>query len=84
MNLGCDFCQYQSILEGDYNTPWYSQSWYDEPYTNFRLLEQPSKFYITTNGDNSQIWIVKEKSVGGKRFWTIDYKIQMTNITTDR
>jgi hypothetical protein len=81
-NFAMDFSTYQSIMEGTYETPWYNQHWFIQPYTNFRLSHYPSIFNITTNGDNSQIWIEKEKKVGNKIFWTIDYRIPMTNYTT--
>ena len=80
INLAKDFSTYQSIMEGTYDTPWYSQNWLREPYTNFRLSFYPSLFHIATNADHSQIWIEKEKKVGNKTFWTIDYKMQMTNV----
>lgn len=75
-----DFFSYQSILEGTYNTPWYSKNWLEEPYTNLRLIGAPTRVYATTNAIGSQMWIVREKTVGTKKFWTIDYKL---NITTN-
>lgn len=81
-NFLTDFFTYQSIMEGTYETPWYNQSWFREPYTNFRLSQYPSAFYLATNGDQSQIWIEKEKKVGDKIFWTVDYRIPMTNYMT--
>jgi hypothetical protein len=81
-NFITDFHEYQSIMEGTYETPWYNQSWFREPYTNFRLSQYPSAFHLATNGDQSQIWIEKEKKVGYKIFWTIDYRIPMTNYMT--
>lgn len=78
-NFLVDFSNYQEIFKGSYETPWYSQNWLKEPYTNFKLFGYPATFYVTTNGDASQIWIVKEKRVGNKIFWTVDYRMWLTN-----
>jgi hypothetical protein len=81
INFATDFSTYQSILEGNYKIPWYSQNWFKEPYTNFRLMGHEATFYLTTNACRSQVWLVKEIKINDKTFWTTDQRIEITNFT---
>ena|SRR6266404_1638850 len=75
--VGSDFIAYQSIMEGDYKTPWYNPSWLSQPYTNLRLSQYKSTYSVTTNDAGNQMWIVKETKVGDKKFWTVDYRYDL-------
>jgi hypothetical protein len=80
-NFAMDFSTYQSIFEGNYETPWYSPNWFKEPYTNFKLSEHEKEavFYVTTNACGSQIWLVKEVKIGDKAYWTTEQRMEITN-----
>lgn len=85
LNFIDDFSKYQSVMEGDYNTPWYNPNWRSSPYTNFRLSQHEARYKIQTNAVGDEMWIVKEITVGNKRFWTIDYRFSLLkNIPIER
>lgn len=77
MTVGADFLDYQSIMEGNYESPWYNSSWWSQPYTNYRLSQYEPTYEICTNASKNQMWIVKKVKVGDKEFWTIDYKYDL-------
>lgn len=77
LNLGKDFFDYQSIMEGNYETPWYSPNWFSQPYVNIRLAQFEATYEMTTNAAGNQMWVVKKVKVGDKEFWTIDYRYDL-------
>lgn len=77
MTVGADFLDYQSIMEGNYESPWYNPNWFVQPYTNYRLSQYKPAYEISTNAAKNQIWIVKKIKVGDKEFWTVDYRYDL-------
>jgi len=83
ISLFNDFCNYQSIMEGPYETPWYSESIIRQPYTNFRIAFHPSEFKVVTNACGSQTWVVKETMIGNKKYWTTRIRVNIQEKTLD-
>lgn len=65
-----DIVQFHSVQRGNYDTPWYDERWWVEPYTHFRILLADSNEHWTKNavGDD---WLVRETVINGKEWWTI-------------
>lgn len=78
-----DFCDYQSIAEGTYKTPWYSRNVFRQPYTNFRVACHHSEFNVVTNVCGSQIWVVKDTMIGDKQYWTVLIRVNIAEKTLD-
>lgn len=78
-----DFCDYQSIAEGTYKTPWYSRNVFRQPYTNFRVACHNSEFNVVTNACGSQIWVVKDTMIGDKQYWTVLIRVNIAEKTLD-
>jgi len=69
-----DMMDFHFAVSGSYKTPWYNagaKGWMTEPYTNLRLLGNPSKEYWTENAIKSERWFVREVQFEDKTFWTI-------------
>ena len=76
--LGFEICNtiddaitYHDIKSSTYQTPWHSNSWIKQPYTEFKLLGMASNIYWTINYTGSQRWLVKDTYIGYKVYWTI-------------
>lgn len=65
-----DGFRFVMICKGNYGTPWYSNSWIENPVETLVLSMSPSKDYVTTNASHTEIWTCKEVSFAGKEFWT--------------
>lgn len=83
ISFSWDFCDYQSIAEGTYKTPWYSENVLRQPYTNFRIACNHSEFKVETNACGSQIWLVKETMIGDKAYWTVKFRVNIAEKTLD-
>lgn len=68
--IGRDAYTYHSILGGEYKTPWFSEKWWENPYTSARLQFYPATEYWTENAIRSERWLVREHDVNGTKFWT--------------
>lgn len=68
ISFGHDYYDDRSIMADDYKTPWFSENVFRQPYTNIKLAFYTSEFSVVTNACGSQIWVVKEKQVGDKRY----------------
>lgn len=62
--------EFDQIKKSNYQTPWYSNSWLEMPYTNFKLSGMPVREYWTTNAMGSERWLVREVEFDGKIYWT--------------
>ena len=69
-----DMYDYHSLMKSNYETPWFSNSWLQDPYTMYMLSGSNSRVYWTKNvvGDD---WYVKEITHKNKKFWTVLKKI---------
>jgi len=69
-----DALNYHSVIKSNYETPWFSNDWFREPYTMFMLSGNNHRDYWTKNavGDD---WYVREITHKNKKFWTILKKI---------
>lgn len=70
MNGIKDAIKFHQLINSEYKTPWYSTNWFESPYTNMRLLNEPRKEYWTVNYVHSEHWYVREIQIGDKTFWT--------------
>lgn len=68
--VGHDAYTYHSLLRSEYKTPWFSEKWWQNPYTSARLMFHPSTEYWTENAIRSERWLVREHDVNGTKFWT--------------
>ena len=67
-----DALEYFQTIKGKYQTPWYDNRWWKQPFTHFALAcGGTDHIYWTTNDIGNQRWRVTETTVGGKTFWTI-------------
>ena len=66
-----DFVTYNETMKSTYETPWYSNNWLEQPYTNFMLSGHTNHMYWTINGTGSQYWLCDEVFIKNKHFWTI-------------
>lgn len=77
LHIGTDIHEYHSIIKGNYDTPWYDNSWFKQPYTMFRLSGADSvKDYWTENAIGNEKWHVREIQKDGKHFWTLLERIE--------
>lgn len=66
--FGADIARFHGIV-GKHKNSWFG-TWLEMPYTNARVLIAPHKEYETTNAIKSEVWRVREASIGGTAFWT--------------
>ena len=62
---------YFSIQRGDYATPWYSTSWFEQPFTNAMLFWRSSREEWKPNAIGTEMWQIREIDVGNKTYWTV-------------
>jgi hypothetical protein len=67
--IGVSMFDYNDIMNGSYQTPWFDNRWWVDPYTNWKLSHYPSILKPATNGVGD-IWLVKEVRVADKTWWT--------------
>lgn len=70
LNLVEDVYTYQDIQVSQYQTPWFDQRWWVQPYTHFQLAQHPQSERWTKNAIGSEYWLVREVQVGTKQYWT--------------
>jgi hypothetical protein len=70
-----DIITFNSIMRGNYETPWYDGSFISQPYTYLQLSSQEHNDYWTKNavGDS---WYVRDVKYKGKTFWTILERVE--------
>ena len=63
-------------MTSSYETPWYDQRWWVDPYTHTVLaLFGEESYYWICNANKSQTWYIKQYRFGKKQYWTIVEKI---------
>ena len=72
-----DAVTYYDIKTSTYTTPWHSNNWLKEPYTEFKLLGMASNTHWPENASHSQRWLVKDTYVGDKVYWTILKRVEI-------
>lgn len=65
-----DVITFHRIKSGEYNTPWYDNRPWAQPYTHLQLAMQPSTIRHTTNYIQTERWVVKETKLNDKTYWT--------------
>lgn len=73
-----DAVEFYQLSRGNYRTPWYSGSWFKQPFTNARLAMLPSREYWTMNAIGSERWLVRETHFSNVVFWTTLERVDAT------
>jgi hypothetical protein len=81
--ISCNFFEYYSIMENNYSTPWYNNSWFLEPYTHLMMIGKPTHVYWSMNAECSEVWKIKEVTIKNKTFWTILERLEVSDKTND-
>jgi hypothetical protein len=78
-NIIEDVIDYHECKSSTYQTPWHSDSWIKQPYTEFKLWGMSNNIYWTKNYIRSQNWLVKDTYIGDKVYWTILERREVEN-----
>lgn len=81
---GLDAASFHEATIAGYKTPWFSEHWWQQPYTHARLAAYPAKEYWTKNYAGTERWLVREHDFQGVKFWTVIERTPVPTLTAWR